>query len=248
MKRLMSVLAAAVVASGLLVAGAYAAKTEAVKGPPPESIKKGMTDAPAAVQAAGLSCTLKNAAWLGGGKKTVDKKPVAVDIYEVACGEGPGYLIQKTPDQADAYTCIQLRASAAGGGKGKGPQCTLPENQNLGSQIQPAVDHSGISCKVADVAFLGTGQTDHLGHYEISCGSAGGYLINLDTKGAASGDPTSCLQATSDPSKWLCKLTTKAQAVAGIAALGQAVGSRSARRRTRVSWAATPRARPTTSR
>jgi hypothetical protein len=220
MKRLMSVLAAAVVASGLLVAGAYAAKTEAVKGPPPESIKKGMTDAPAAVQAAGLSCTLKNAAWIGTGTETIDKKQVKGDNYEVACAEGPGYLITKlATGDAQSYTCIQLAAAAAG--KGKGPQCTLPENQNLGSQIQPAVDHSGISCKVADVAFLGTGQTDHLGHYEISCGSAGGYLINLDTKGAASGDPTSCLQATSDPSKWLCKLTTKAQAVAAIGDLAK---------------------------
>ncbi|HWE44662.1 MAG TPA: hypothetical protein VG407_01430 [Caulobacteraceae bacterium] len=219
MKRILSVLAAAVVASGLLVAGAYAAKPEpAVKGPPPESIKKGMEGAPAAIQSAGITCTLKNAAWVGGGKKTVDKKSVPVDTYEVACGEGPGYLIQKMADSADAYPCIQLRASAGAGNKTL--QCTLPENQDYNAQIQPLVDHAGLSCHVADVMFLGT-SSDHFGHYEVSCGDQGGYFITVDTKGAPTGNPVSCLQQTTDPTKWPCKLTTKAQAVAGIAAMAK---------------------------
>src|SRR5580693_6612617 len=148
MKRILSVLAAAVVASGLLVAGAYAAKTEAVKGPPPESIKKGMADGPAVVQASGLACTLKNAAWVGAGTETIAKKQVKGDNYEFACAEGPGYLVTKlTTGETQNYTCIQLAAAAAAGHKG--PLCTLPENQNLGAQIQPAVDHSGLKCQVA---------------------------------------------------------------------------------------------------
>lgn len=215
MKRLMSVLAAAVLASGLLVAGAYAAKTEAPKGPPPESIKKGMADASAVVQASGLACTVKNAAWLGSGTEMIDKKQVKGDNYELACSEGPGYLVTKLADgTAQSYTCIQLSAAAAQ--NKKGPQCTLPENQNIAAQFQPEVDHAGLSCKVADVSFLGTGQTDHLGHYEVSCDGGGGYLVNVDAKGQQSGEASSCLQATSDPTKWPCKLTTKAQAVAAI--------------------------------
>ena len=221
MKRILSVLAAVAAASGLLAAGAYAAKTEAVKGPPPESIKRGMADAQGVVQAAGVTCTVKNAAWLGSGTETIDKKQVKGDNYELACNEGPGYIITKLASgETQNYTCIQVAASAAQN-KGKGVQCTLPENQSLAGQIQPAVDHSGTACKVADVTFLGTGQTDHLGHYEISCSGGGGYYVNLDPKGAASGEAISCLEAVSDPTKWLCKLTTKAQAVAEIGALSK---------------------------
>ena len=220
MKRLMSVLAAVAAASGLLAAGAYAAKTEAPKGPPPESIKRGMADAAGVVKTAGLACTVRNAAWLGTGSKTVDKKPVKVDTYELACSEGPGYLVQSAANgTADSYTCIQLHASAASGSKTS--QCTLPENQNFATQIQPVVDHTGLSCQVADVTFLGTGQGDHLNHYEISCGGGGGYLVTTDAKGDAVGGTTSCLQATSDPTKWLCKLTTKAQAVQGLGGMAK---------------------------
>ncbi len=220
MKRLVSVLAAVAAVSGLLVAGAYADKPDASKGPPPASIKQGLAEAPAAIQAAGLTCTVKNAAWLGAGQKTIDKKPVKIDNYEVACNEGPGYLIQKfATGTATSYPCIQLRSSVAGGSKTL--QCTLPENQDFAAQFQPVVDRTGISCKVADVTFLGTGQSDHLGHYEVSCGAGGGYFVTTDAKGAPSGDVSSCLQATSDPTKWLCKLTTRAQAVSAVADLAK---------------------------
>ena len=215
MKRLMSVLAAAVLASGLLVAGAYAAKTP--PRPPrehqgPDQEGYGRSSGRGDHRRPAPATSVKNAAWLGSGTEMIDKKQVKGDNYELACNEGPGFLVTKLADgTAQSYTCIQLTAAAAQ--NKKGPQCTLPENQNIAAQFQPEVDHAGLSCKVADVSFLGTGQTDHLGHYEVSCSGGGGYFVNVDAKGQESGEASSCLQAT-DP--YECKFTTKAQEVSAM--------------------------------
>src|SRR3977135_1120564 len=113
MKRLLSILAAAAVASGLLAMGASAAKKE--DAPPAataDQIKKGKADAPAAITAAGLQCTMTNAAWMGSGSQTIDKKKVKGDNYEVACSEGMGYLLSKLENgQAQSYSCIQLASA-----------------------------------------------------------------------------------------------------------------------------------------
>ncbi len=220
MKRLLSILAAVAVVSGLLAMGAYAAKTDAPAPPSADQIKKGKADAPAAVAAAGVTCTIKNAAWFGTGATVVDKKSVQVSRYEVACSEGPGYYILAFDKGAtDAYTCVQMAGAYAL--NKKGPRCSLPENMDINAQVQPVVDKSGLKCQVTDVLYLGTSVSDKVNHYEITCNGGGGYLIATTAAGAVSGEPNDCIAASPDAAHYQCKLTPRTAAVAQIGSWAQ---------------------------
>jgi hypothetical protein len=206
MKRLLSVLAAAAVASGLLVVGAYAAKEEAPKGPSAEQLKKGAAEAPAAVTASGLKCTIKNSAWLGHGETTIDKKKVKLDSYEVACDDGEGYMLNKfETGQVKAYNCVQVESSYQAAGK-KGPQCILPENTNLNAQMQSIANAAGAKCTVNAETWVGGSEASKINRYEVGCTEGAGYLLDVPYEGAPKPAIT-CLQAQGLP--YECKFTPK---------------------------------------
>jgi hypothetical protein len=205
MKRLLSVLAAVVAASGLIAVGAYAAKdtSGAPAAPSAEVIKKGKAEAPAAVTQAHLSCTIKNAAYAGAGQITIDKKKVAFEAYEVACDDGSGYVVDKFADgTGQAHSCLVMQKAYEVNKKGY--RCSLPENVDLNAQMQRIVDKSGATCTVTGESYVGS--TDKLDRYEVGCAQGSGYLIDALHEGT----PTAitCLQAEA---VYDCKLTPKAQ-------------------------------------
>ena len=59
----------------------------------PDQRTQGKKEAPAVVQSIGLQCTVNDAYFMGTSTTKVDGKDVKTNIYEVACGEGLGYLI-----------------------------------------------------------------------------------------------------------------------------------------------------------
>lgn len=221
MKRLL-VLAAAALACGSLAVAAYSAAPKKDDKPPAPSkaqIDKGMKLAPDAIAAAGLKCTLKNAADIGATEvEGADKKKVKAELIEIACGEGLGYVLRHPESgKTDAYNCLQIEASYIAN-KNKGARCALPENADPVAQIQPMFDRTGAKCKVTDAAAVGS--TPTFMRFEVACSEGSGYQFDVMNSGETRPGAMTCLEA--DASNNPCKLTTKAQAVSGIMPLAMA--------------------------
>jgi hypothetical protein len=165
---------AALAALAALVLGAAPLAAHAQdKGKPAPITKdqrdKGMKDAPAVVKSLGLSCPVSDAYYLGDST-TKDGK---ASIYEVACGQGLGYmLINSKPPKA--YDCLATREQPS-------LTCRLPGNANPVEQFKPIVSQAGVTCTVKDAKYLGSGATQTV--YEAACQEGPGYLIQVPAAG-----------------------------------------------------------------
>src|SRR5688500_18027231 len=107
LKGLFAALLIAVVTPGVAAAQKGKAKEEA-GGVSESARKKGMAEAPAAVQAAGLTCQVADARLIGTAPADKANNKPARQIYEVACNGGGGFVIAAAKDvQAEVNTCIE---------------------------------------------------------------------------------------------------------------------------------------------
>jgi hypothetical protein len=190
---------------------AHAADKPADAKPAPitkEQIARGMKEAPAAAAAAGLPCTVSDAAYIGqSGKSTV---------YELACKEGLGYiLLTGGPDPAKAYNCIQTIGNAT-------LTCRLPENADPKAGLTPIFAGTGHPCTIKDARFIGGDANTN--YYEGACQEGPGYVLEMPALGkTAPLKVLPCIE-TIGGGAVECTLTTKAQAIAPIAALAAKSG------------------------
>jgi hypothetical protein len=222
MKQLALILAAAALVGGSAAGLALAAKPKEAPavGLKEEQKTKGMADAPAVIAAAGLKCTPKAAAFLGAGSKDVDKKKVKIEVYELACQEGPGYIVSKPEaGEPEAFNCIKAKSAFDGAG-GKGQLCQLPENASLAPQIQPSLAASGAACTASQVVWLGSSATSKVDRYEVACSDGGGYVLDVPLSGETPKAPISCIQA--ETGGYDCRFTPKAARLTQISALATA--------------------------
>ena len=69
--------------------------------------KQGMAEAPAVIQAAGVSCQISDARFIG--KANDPKTKAATSYYEVACGQSMGYILQAPAGAAPTvFSCIEM--------------------------------------------------------------------------------------------------------------------------------------------
>ena len=97
----------------VLAAVGTAPNAFAAKGPdiPKEARTKGMAAAPGLVSSAGLDCQVSDARLVGEGTDAKTKAKTA--LYEVACTNSEGYLLQQNGAEApSAFTCLQVAQSA----------------------------------------------------------------------------------------------------------------------------------------
>jgi hypothetical protein len=178
-------------------------------------LEKGAKGAPAAVSAAGLKCTIKEAADVGETMvDQPDKKKAKAEIYEVACSEGPGFVLQHVEGGSTAViSCLQQDAAYAQ--TKKGLRCALPENADTTGQAQALFDQTGGKCKVANYGVIGA--TTEFTRFEVACSDGGGYEFDVLKSGQVKPAVITCLQASSGGNP--CKLTTKAQILTSLAPL-----------------------------
>lgn len=92
--------------------------------------------------------------------------------YEVACDDGPGFLVVTAPRIA-AISCLAL---ATGGGP-RAPTCRLPANRNVLAHFRRAASAAGVVCRVDRGRYVGL-TTGGAEIYEIGCdGLAGGWVV-----------------------------------------------------------------------
>lgn len=167
---------------------------------------QGKAEAPAAVQAAKLSCTITDAYLFQS--QTDAKTKAKTSIYEVACSEGPGYILQTNGANADAFDCLaQEETSKRLVAEGKPPSltCRLDANAKPAEGFGKwATTLAGQTCTATGARVMGrtpTGDT----YYEVACEGSRGYVIEVAAgKPASAGDCTAYMGGN-----LACTLTTK---------------------------------------
>jgi hypothetical protein len=167
LRGLMAALMIAVVTPG--VAAAQKGKAKEEPGSVTEAArKKGMAEAPAAVQAAGVACQVADARLIGSSPADKANNKPARQIYEVACSGGGGLVIAAAPGaQADVNTCFETQGTSVA--------CLLPANANPNAALGPALQKAGYNCAVEKAR--GIGQTPTQTVLEVACQGGRGYIV-----------------------------------------------------------------------
>jgi hypothetical protein len=210
----LAIIAVAALALGAAPMIAQAQPAAAASAPKPytkEQHDQGMKEAPAALEAAHVPCTLTDAAFLGKSGKS--------SVYEVACKEGMGYMIVGAADAATpakAYDCLTTLGNAS-------LTCHLPGNADPKQGLAPLVAAAGVTCALKDARSIGSTASGEA-YYEIACQQGPGFILTKAPAGttpAASAIP--CIEAMGG-SNVTCKLTTKAEIVASVAKIAAQSG------------------------
>ena len=163
----------------------------------------GMKDAPAVVQKANLTCTVSDAYFIGKSNEG-DK----ASVYEVACQQGPGYVVMAGATGTKVYDCLAVEAQ---------PQlaCRLPANADPKQDLKPYIASAGVTCTPANARYLGSNAT--IAVYEAACQEGPGYILQAPLPGlTAATVAIPCLQASGTTA---CTLTSQAQGQAYLASL-----------------------------
>jgi hypothetical protein len=206
-----------IAAMAVMFAGqAMAAKAPAANEPPPIDKKMrdtGMAEAPAVVQAAGISCQVKDAYLIN----TVEDKKAKTktSFYEVACNNGLGYVVQQAPDKAAAFDCLSINGQAAddaAAGKPGSLTCRLPDNADPKAGLTPILVSAGSGCTPANARAMGATAAGDA-YYEVACSDGSGVVLQT----SKAGKPTVSNCAAFLGGGTECKLTDKAKITASLA-------------------------------
>jgi hypothetical protein len=197
-----------------------AASTAAPPKPQPITQKQrdeGKAAMAAVVAAAKITCTPNDAYLVQAGADP--KTKAKIQVVEVACAEGPGYIIQQNGDMAQGYDCLAQAETAA---KTPGSlTCRLDANADPKVGWGKLVTSMGHPCAAPTGARIMGATAAGDTYYEVACGGADGYVIQtgLGKPAVAS----SCLQ-TLGGGATECTLTTKAAILEGMTKLAQPSG------------------------
>jgi hypothetical protein len=220
MRRILVGLLAAIMAAVLPAASYAAEKPAAAKPVDPESIKKGMAEAPGVITAAGVDCNLANARLLG--KATDAKTKVASTYYEIACKDQEGFVIA-TPDKggpAQIFTCLEVANTP-----GSGAQCQLPENADAKSGLHALVAKNKPNCNITNARAIGQTQDRTTTVFEVACQGGPGYIIDASFPVSAAKPATFAPCFALPPgSAMKCTLTDDATSAAYINAMVSKMG------------------------
>jgi TonB family protein len=202
------------VAAPALAAPSAAAAMPPMKGPGAnfthDAYVEGMRDVPELLAQAGVACTVTQAVSIGDST-LLDARGKAVGharLYEAACAEGLGYMINvrgKAPPIA--FDCLE------GGRSGK-IACMLPLNSHPAGGLEPSLKAAGVDCSPVRARYVGEDAGLKLRRYEVNCGAAGGYVLDIPLADGSGPAPraTPCFEVESE-----CQLTPHVQNVAMLA-------------------------------
>lgn len=156
---------------------------------------------------AGADCEVTRAA-LRGRDSFGDRQ------YEVACREGPGYLIVDGT-RPSAYNCLLLasqneRFEREGSSVRQAPVCVLPSNRNPVRHFVSVAARAGIDCQVDEGRVVGLTPTG-TAIYEVGCRRAPGAWIE---QAARDWIVTDCLDIRSRGD--VCQFTSGSEELSGF--------------------------------
>lgn len=168
-------LAAALVLAALVPAAVISAPKAAPPAVSEAARKQGMAEAPAAAAAAGITCQVTDARFVG---KQADAKTKSVtNYYEVDCDQGLGFVLQvplAPGSKPGAFSCVEANTPQPDG-KPSALPCVLPGNADPKSDLAPLIAKAGVAC--TPEAARGIGQSPTNTYLEVSCQSGVGYVL-----------------------------------------------------------------------
>ena len=169
-----------------------------------EQREKGTKDAASVVQKAGLTCTVSDAYYLGKSNGA-DK----ADIYEVACQQGPGYILLAGASTTKSYDCLATVSQP-------NLACRLPANADPKQGLKPLIASAGVTCTPTNARYLGANAATNV--YEVACQEGPGYVLEAPAAGATATavQAIPCIQTSGSIA---CTLTSKAQTDAYLTGL-----------------------------
>jgi len=149
-----------------------------------------------AVAKAGHTCTVTKGRYVGSTQ--------AADIYETACSEGGGYVLETSRDgSAQPKTTNCVIYGSAGGIK-----CTLSTEAEQNGYVDKLVATSGKPCAVKARRYVGS-TPDGADFYEVACNDNSGFMVKTKADGGYA-ESIECLKAIGIGDG--CKLTDTRQA------------------------------------
>jgi hypothetical protein len=144
---------------------------------------KATEDSAKLISAMQLSCELTAAERVGRGKIQSDGKTLGVNVYEVACGNGMGYLLEPQGSRLPiAVSCFAAEATHAAS-SARGDQsvfyCQLPANKDVKATAAALMTKSGASCAVSRVRWFGYSASTQTEYSEVLCADGRDYLLKI---------------------------------------------------------------------
>ena len=122
------------------------------------------------IASAGVTCTPTNARYLGSND--------TVAVFEAACQEGPGYILQAPLPGLTAATvavpCIQAAGKMA---------CTLTSPGQNQAFLGALASKAGRTCQISGSRYLGSDQKTGVSYYELGCGAQPGFVLGANKTG-----------------------------------------------------------------
>ena len=206
-----------------------APKTQAAA--PGFDLARGAREAPAAVQAAGIRCSVTGGAFIGSSAVQVNGAAATRNAYEVGCSEGLGYIVlvpqAGSAAPVQALDCVTLQTTARAdqaAGRTPGPQCRLPANANPAQGLQAIAREAGAACTVTNARAVGRLTSTNSTRYEIACSEGAGYFLDRPDAGGRAALQTCFRGEATSGGQLRCQFTTKAQSLAALRPLVTASG------------------------
>jgi len=177
---------------------------------------KGMTDAPAYIQAAGIPCDVSDAYYVGESTiKDAAGKTTKLSVLEVACKVGGGYMLNKntTTQAVEKFNCTQAYSQNVA--NPKAIKCVLPANEKHYEWLTPLAQKLDSACTVNQARWIGTVAEEKFDRYEVACTGRAGFLLDIpygDSKTQLS--MLNCMIAAKGNSA--CQFTTAEQTVQSL--------------------------------
>ena len=212
----------------VMVASGLASAADVARAPPSmgpgsnfgrEAYLQGMREAPAFLTQAGVACSVEQAIYEGEASllNAQGKTIGHARLYEVACAEGLGYMLNVRAKAAPvAFDCI------AAGQTGK-IACMLPLNSHPAGGLDPLLKAAGVECRAERARRIAEDDALKLRRYEVGCDGGAGYVIDIPLADGSGPAPSAvpCFEDEAD-----CHLTTHVQNVTQLAfRLGKSFGS-----------------------
>jgi hypothetical protein len=160
-----------------------------------------------------LSCELSGARLVVAGRGKAKGKEVDSAVYEVACNNGAGYLIEvQGQDEPLGISCLAAEgARAADAAQGRETKfiCSLPQNKDIKAMVGTLMQGAGTTCGVRDIRWFGRSEATASEYTEAVCDDGRGFLLRSPSPGSAT--PTQVVGCAEAARQGLeCRLTHSA--------------------------------------
>jgi hypothetical protein len=136
-----------------------------------------------------LPCEITDAEPVGRGKAQMeDNKKVSVAVYEIACGNGMGYILLSREDAKPyATSCFSAdKTHAADLAKGHKTDmfCQLAATKDVKATAAALLSAAGKTCAVRTLQWFGRSVMTNTEYTEVQCGDGAGYMIRSPQAGS----------------------------------------------------------------